>query len=94
MSTASADGRRYGFVGILVTDRKSRGGRINQILAAHGELIVGRLGMPNLEDGELSIITLIVRGTPEELSSLTGKLGGLPGVSVKSALHKIDGVST
>jgi hypothetical protein len=44
--------------------------------------------MPNLHDGELAIITLIVLGTPEEVSSLTGKLGALAGVSVKSGLHK------
>lgn len=88
MSTPSTENRRYGFVGIMVTDRRRRGGRINQILASQGDIIVGRLGMPNLENGELSIITLIVQATPEELSSLTGKLGSLTGVSVKSALHK------
>ena len=89
MSTPSA--KRYGFVGIIVADRKSQGARINQVLATHGDLIQGRLGMPNLHGGELSIITLIVHGTTEELSALTGKLGSLPGVSVKSALHKLEG---
>lgn len=88
MPTASPEGRRYGFIGIVVADRRSRGARINQILASHSDLIVGRLGMPNLHDGELAIITLIILGTPEEVSSLTGKLGALPGVSVKSGLHK------
>ncbi len=94
MSTASANhetdprNRRYGFVGILVSDREKVGARINQILADHSSMIVGRLGMPNLEEGGLAIITLILHATTDQLGSLTGKLGALSGVSVKSALHK------
>lgn len=88
MSTPSAEEARYGFVGILVTDRRRHGARINQILSQHADAIVGRLGMPNLDEGRLAIITLIVRATTDEISALTGKLGGLDGVSVKSALHK------
>lgn len=90
MSTHSLDGRRYGFVGIIVTDRERVGARIAQILAAHAEFIIGRLGLPNLEGGSISIITLIVRITTDELGSLTGKLGAIDGVSVKSAMHRID----
>ena len=97
MSIASDDPRiaspaqptpRYGFVGIIVTNREHNGARLNQILAAHSDCIIGRLGMPNIEDGQLSIVVLIVHATTDRLGSLTGKLGSLAGVSVKSALHK------
>lgn len=92
MNTASlnqntAPQQRYGFVGIMVEDRDRIGARINQILAAHSQSIVGRLGMPNIEGSSLSIITLIVHATTDQLGALTGKLGSLPGVSVKSGLH-------
>lgn len=79
---------RYGFVGLIVTDRHRHGDRINRILAEHAGCIIGRLGLPNMEGGQISIITLIVRATTDQIGSLTGKLGALPGVSVKSALHK------
>ena len=79
---------RYGFVGIIVTNREHNGARLNQILAAHSDCIIGRLGMPNIEDGQLSIVVLIVHATTDRLGSLTGKLGSLAGISVKSALHK------
>lgn len=85
--TPGAKESRYGFVGIMVENRHSLGARLNQILAAHSDCIVGRLGMPNVEGTSLSIITLIVHATTDQLGSLTGKLGSLPGVSVKSALH-------
>ena len=86
MSTASA--KRYGFIGIIITDRERQGGRVNRILSDHADAIVGRLGMPNLENGALSIVTLIVHATTDVIGSITGKLGALEGVSVKSGLHK------
>ena len=86
----SREMKRYGFVGVIVTDRDRHGSRLNQILAAHAGCIVGRLGLPNLEGGAISIVTLIVHATTDELGSLTGKLGALPGVSVKSAMHKVN----
>lgn len=80
--------RRYGFIGLIVQDRDRAGARINQILSAHTACILGRLGMPNLQEGTLSIVTLIVHATTDEIGALTGKLGALPGVSIKSATHK------
>jgi hypothetical protein len=43
------------------------------------------MGLPNIDDSELSIITLIVRADPDEIGALTGRLEG---VSVKSAMAK------
>ena len=86
--------RRYGFVGMIVTDRERYGSRVNQVLSDHADCILGRLGMPNLREGEISIITLIVHATTDELGSLTGKLGALAGVSVKSAMYKADVTGT
>lgn len=79
---------RYGFVGMIVENRASHGMRINKILADHSHCIVGRLGLPNVDHSGLSIVTLIVHASTDELGSLTGKLGALPGVSIKSALYK------
>jgi putative iron-only hydrogenase system regulator len=45
------------------------------------------MGLPYRER-EVSIISLIVDGTTDELGSLTGKLGNIPQVTVKSALTK------
>lgn len=89
VSTDASHGERYGFVGILVTDRERHGARINQVLSAYSDCILGRLGLPNLKNGTLSIVTLIVRASSDRLSAMTGKLGSLPGVSVKSAFHKM-----
>ena len=41
--------------------------------------------MPNHESG-VAVIGLIVNGTGDQLGAMTGQLGNLPGVQVKSAL--------
>ncbi len=76
---------RVGVVGIIVTDRKKQAERVNEILGEFGELIVGRMGVPYRER-DISVIALIVDGSTDELGALTGRLGSIPGVKVKSAL--------
>lgn len=79
--------KRIGVVGIVVEDRESVASRINSILSDYGHLIVGRMGIPYREKN-LSVIALIVDGDTDELGAMTGKLGALPGVNVKTALNK------
>lgn len=45
------------------------------------------MGIPYKDRG-VSVISLIVDGTTDEISAMTGKLGKIIGVSVKSALTK------
>jgi len=79
--------KRLGFVGIVVEERQKSAPQVNAVLTEFGDLIVGRMGMPYRQK-QCSVITLIVDATTDELGRMTGKLGGLPGVSVKSALSK------
>lgn len=79
--------KRYGFVGIILSDR-GQAPAVQRILSEYGHLVCGRMGLPHLENDTLSVITLIVRADTDELGALTGKLGRISGVSVKSALSK------
>ncbi|MGQ9755511.1 MAG: TM1266 family iron-only hydrogenase system putative regulator [Desulfotomaculales bacterium] len=76
---------RIGVIGIVVENRRAMAQRVNEILSAHADLIVGRIGIPYREKN-VSVIALIVDGTTDAIGALTGKLGALPGVTVKSAL--------
>lgn len=76
--------RRIGVIGIVVENRE-HAPIINAILSDYAEVIVGRMGIPYRERG-LSVISLIVDGSTDEIGALTGKLGQLAGVRVKSAL--------
>lgn len=79
--------KRLGFVGIIVEDREKSSGEVNDILSQHSNLILSRTGLPNAK-GNTSIITLVIDATTDELGILTGKLGNIQGVSVKSGLAK------
>lgn len=79
--------RRLGFVGIIIENRKEAAPAVNSILSAHSEIISARMGLPYRERN-CSVIALIVNATTDETGSLTGKLGKISGVSVKSALSK------
>jgi len=71
-------------IGILVENRKIAA-EINQVLSDFGEIVVGRLGVPYRER-KLSIISIIVDGTTDQIGALTGKLGQIKEVKVKSAI--------
>lgn len=81
------EGKRLGFVGIIVESRERSAADVNRILSEHGDLIVARVGLPQRERG-CSVITLVVEATTDELGKLTGRLGQVAGVSVKSALGR------
>lgn len=76
--------RRIGVVGIVIEDRK-KAPEINSILSSYADIIIGRMGIPNKETG-ISVISLIVQGTNDEIGAMTGKLGNIKEVQVKSAL--------
>jgi putative iron-only hydrogenase system regulator len=78
--------KRLGVVGIVIEDRQVVP-QVNAILSDHSDMIIGRMGLPHHEK-EVSIISLIVDGTTDQVGSMTGKLGNLKNVTVKSALTK------
>lgn len=78
--------KRIGIVGIVIEDL-SCVARVNSILHEYAGLIVGRMGLPYRERG-VSVISLIVDGSNDEISALTGKLGRITGAAVKSMITK------
>ncbi|MBN2287163.1 MAG: iron-only hydrogenase system regulator [Tissierellales bacterium] len=77
---------RIGVIGIIVEDLSATN-KINEILHAYSHIIIGRMGLP-YKNRSISVISLIVDGTTDEIGALSGKLGSLKGVTVKSALTK------
>ena len=79
--------KRLGFVGIIVEQRETSAQKVNNILSECGSMIVARTGLP-YDKKNCSVITLVVDCTTDQLGILTGKLGSVEGVTVKSALSK------
>lgn len=81
--------RRIGFIGIVLSSL-SEAPRANQIIAQYQDIVLGRIGVPDHENG-MGVVGLIVRGEDVRVSQLTAKLGNVPGASVKSAMTRMKG---
>ena len=79
--------KRIGTITIIVTNRTNQAEDVNKILSEFGDMIIGRMGIPHAPK-DLNIIALIVHASTDEIGALTGKLGALKGIQVKSALTK------
>ena len=75
---------RIGAVIILV-EAEGNIERINRVITEHSGMILGRQGIPLRERGT-NIISLVLEGDTDMIGSITGKLGRMPGVKVKSVL--------
>jgi putative iron-only hydrogenase system regulator len=78
---------RLGVVAVFVENRLDTAPRVNDILSQYGRILVGRMGIP-YKERNLSVIAVIVDGSNDDIGALTGKLGAIPGVSVKAALRR------
>lgn len=77
---------RIAIMGIIVEDRESAEG-INRLLHQYADRVIGRMGMPYPPKG-VSVISVILDAPQDEISTLSGKLGMLPGVSIKTTYSK------
>lgn len=77
---------RIALIGIIVEDTDASA-QINPILHEYGDCIVGRMGIPYRDKG-VSIISVVVDATNDVISSLSGKLGMIDGVSTKTVYSK------
>ncbi|MDD4150559.1 MAG: hypothetical protein PHE33_11085 [Bacteroidales bacterium] len=78
--------KRIGAAIILIQEKTSIP-ELNLILNSHSDIIIARQGIP-LSDRNFNIISLVLEGTTDAISSLTGKIGKLKHIQVKSVLTK------
>ena len=84
--------RRIGFIGVILENRDCVD-RVNHVISESAEIILARVGLPQRDRG-VSVITLVIEATTDEVGLLTGRLGAIKGVSVKSGLAKETGFAS
>ena len=62
--------------------------KLNSILHDYGEYIIGRMGIP-YKSKKIHIISITIDAPQDVISTLSGKVGNLEGVSSKTSLSKI-----
>ncbi|MDO5118457.1 MAG: iron-only hydrogenase system regulator [Coriobacteriales bacterium] len=78
---------RVAVLGIIVEDTTSTA-RLNEILHEYGDYVIGRMGVPYRTRG-INVISVAVDAPMDRISALAGKVGALPGVSVKTAYSSV-----
>lgn len=78
---------RIALIGIIVTSHESIQ-ELNALLSEYGSYIVGRMGIPYREK-QVSIISIAIDAPNDVISSLSGKIGMLPGLSTKTVYYKL-----
>ena len=64
--------------------------KLNAILHNYGEYIVGRMGIP-YRKRKVNIIAIALDAPQNTISALSGKVGSLPGVTVKTTYSGVTG---
>jgi iron complex transport system ATP-binding protein len=77
---------RIAIIAIIVEDRGAAD-RINALLSEYGSYIIGRMGLPYPKK-ELSLISVALDAPEETVAALSGKLGMVHGISVKTTYSK------
>ena len=75
-------------MGVIVEDMDSVEA-LNGLLHECGRFI-GRMGLPYRERG-VSVISVVLDAPQDTISALAGKVGALPGVSVKTLYSNVSG---
>ena len=77
---------RIALIGIIIEEEKGIT-PTNQLLHEYRDFIVGRMGIPYREK-DINIISIVLDAPENAISTLSGKLGMIDGISVKSVFAK------
>lgn len=72
---------------IIIIENTDNISVFNNLLSLFSSVIIARQGIP-LKDRGFNIVSLILEATLEEINSLSGKIGRLDGVKIKTIITK------
>ncbi len=78
---------RVAVISIIVEDQE-RVDVLNCILHEYGDYIIGRMGIP-YRKRKINIISIALDAPQDVISALSGKIGKLDGISVKTAYSNV-----
>ena len=78
---------RVALIGIIV-ENESSVEELNSLLHTYGKYIVGRMGIPYREKN-INIISVAIDAPQDVISAITGRIGKIDGISVKTAYSNV-----
>lgn len=72
----------------IIVEKSEAVEKLNAVLHDYGEFIIGRMGIP-YRQRNINIISIALDAPQNTISTLSGKIGKLEGVSVKTAFSGV-----
>lgn len=72
----------------IIVENSESVDKLNGVLHEYGQYIIGRMGIP-YKERNINIISIAIDAPQDVISSLAGKIGVIPGVSVKTAFSGV-----
>ena len=74
-------------ISIIVEDDSSTA-QINELLSGFSDYVIGRMGVP-YKERNVRLISVAVDAPQDKIAAISGKIGSLSGVSVKTAYASV-----
>ena len=72
----------------IIVEAPQKALEVNEILHEYGDYIIGRMGIPYRQKG-VNIISIAIDAPQEVINALSGKIGKIENVNVKTAFSNI-----
>jgi putative iron-only hydrogenase system regulator len=72
----------------IIVEAPEKAVEVNNILHEYGDFIIGRMGIPYRQKG-VNIISIAIDAPQEVISALSGKIGKIENVNVKTTFSNI-----
>jgi putative iron-only hydrogenase system regulator len=77
--------KRIAVIGAIVEKPRTSQRAFNETVSQYRGIVKGRMGIP-FDNEDTAVISLTLLGELDDINALTGKLGNLPHVTVKTAV--------
>ena len=79
--------KRIAVIGAVIEAPKENQQLFNDIISENQDIVKGRFGIPFTEEN-IGVVSVTVAANMDRINNLTGKLGQIEGISVKTAISK------
>ena len=76
---------RIAVIGAILEKPRENQKAFNDTVSSFKVLVKGRMGIP-FDEHDMAVISITLQGELDEINALTGKLGNISGVTVKTAV--------
>ncbi len=79
--------KRIAVVSAILEKPQQTQKQFNETVAGFKGIVKGRMGIP-IDEMDISVISITLFGEVDDINALTGRLGNIPHITVKTAISK------